>query len=117
MTIDSVKATSPVVPVNTRTSASDATRAQATQNAQSSASSTTPDEIGAAVEQIQAHVDSIYPKSEFRVDYLSGLDVVTVKSGTGDVIRQIPSAQAVNLARLISQDGGSDVLAVLDATV
>ncbi len=118
MTIDSVKTTSPAVPASSRASAGDSTRTQTTQNAQSSGASATQDEIGVAVAQIQARVDSLYPKSEFRVDYLSGLDVVTVRSGsTGEVIRQIPSAQAVNLARLISQDGGSDALAVLDATV
>lgn len=72
-----------------------------------------PASVAAAVEQLQSHLDSVSSKSEFRVDYLSGLNVVTIRSGdTGEVIRQMPSRQAVEVARLIGEGGGT--LNVLD---
>lgn len=75
-----------------------------------------PASVAAAVEQLQSHLDSVSSKSEFRVDYLSGLNVVTIRSGeTGDVIRQMPSRQAVEVARLIGEGGGT--LNVLDTFV
>lgn len=86
--------------------------------AQSGASEveTDPASVAAAVEQLQSHLDSVSSKSEFRVDYLSGLNVVTIRSGeTGDVIRQMPSRQAVEVARLIGEGVGA--LNVLDTFV
>lgn len=75
--------------------------------------------IDNAVKQLQSHLNGVGgSKPEFSVDYLSGLNVVRVLSTSGEVVRQLPSAQAVSLARLIaSGNGGTEALAALDVSV
>lgn len=93
-----------------------ATPSATTKPAQNSASETAvdPASVSAAVEQLQSHLDSATGTSEFRIDYLSGLNVVTVRStNTGEVIRQMPSSHAVEVARLI-REGNGTALNILD---
>jgi flagellar protein FlaG len=74
--------------------------------------------IAAAVARLQQHLDSLRENSQFSVDYLSGLDVVTVRdTNTGEVIRQIPSAEAVRLAQLLRKGDLSGPTAFLNITI
>lgn len=80
--------------------------------------SVTPMQVAAAVEQLRSHLDTKHGNAEFTVDYLSGLDVVTVRApNSGDVIFQVPSTVAVNLARLIKEGASLSSLGLLDAKV
>jgi flagellar protein FlaG len=114
MAIDGLKAIQPVgggQSNGARTTVSDST---------SKPSGSAPLSLGvaAAVAQIQQHLDSLSASSQFSVDYLSGLDVVTVRdTNTGEVIRQIPSAEAVRLAQLLRKGDLSGPTAFLDITV
>ncbi len=78
----------------------------------------TPMQVAAAVEQLRSHLGAKHGNAEFTVDYLSGLDVVTVRApNSGDVIFQVPSTVAVNLARLIKEGASLSSLGLLDAKV
>jgi len=53
---------------------------------------------------IESYVQSNGRSLEFHVDDSSGLTVVTVRnSSTGDLVRQIPSDEAVRLARALGR--------------
>src|SRR5882757_9251022 len=57
-----------------------------------------PAEVSAAVQQLQAAI-SQSPNPDFKLDYLSGLSVVTVRSSiTGEVVFQLPDTRALELA-------------------
>jgi uncharacterized FlaG/YvyC family protein len=74
-----------------------------------------PASVPQAFAQIEAHLTSLTTPPTFRVDYLSGLDVMTVRAAsTGEVVFQIPDIKAVHLARLIKETGSLDSLALLD---
>ena len=65
-----------------------------------------PADVTAAVQQLQAAI-STGPNPDFKLDYLSGLSVVTVRSTiTGEVVFQLPDMRALELARMI-KDGAS----------
>jgi hypothetical protein len=62
------------------------------------------DDVQAAVQQTAI---SNGPNPDFKLDYLSGLSVVTVRSTiTGQVVYQLPDTRALQLARMI-KDGAS----------
>jgi uncharacterized FlaG/YvyC family protein len=62
--------------------------------------------VTAAVGQLQSAI-SQSPNPDFKLDYLSGLSVVTVRSTlTGEVVFQLPDTRALELARMI-KDGAS----------
>ena len=74
--------------------------------------------VSEAVSRLQQHINSLSEDSQFSVDYLSGLDVVTVRdTNTGEVIRQIPSAEAVRLAQLLRNGDMSGATAFVDIKV
>jgi flagellar protein FlaG len=78
----------------------------------------TPQDLNAAVKAAAAQIDS-YLKSvgrevQFRVDDDTGMTVVTVRAtATGDVIRQIPNEEVLQLARSLKSGSG----ALLDLVV
>ena len=62
--------------------------------------------INAAIGQLQTAISN-GPNPDFKLDYLSGLSVVTVRSTiTGQVMYQLPDTRALELARMI-KDGVS----------
>lgn len=70
--------------------------------------------VRAAVQQIDSYLKSVGREVEFRVDEDTGRTVVTVRqAATGEVIRQIPNEEVLQLARHL--DAGSGAL--LDLTV
>jgi len=68
----------------------------------------------AAAAQIESYLRSNGRSLHFSVDTQSGMTVVSVKdAATGDVIRQIPSEEALRLAHALqTQGGGSSLLDV-----
>jgi flagellar protein FlaG len=70
--------------------------------------------VQSAAAQIDSYLKSIGRALEFRVDDASGRLVVTVRdSQTGETIRQIPSEEALELARSLGQGGGAAALVKL----
>jgi uncharacterized FlaG/YvyC family protein len=62
-----------------------------------------PAEVDAAVTQLQTAISN-GPNPDFKLDYLSGLSVVTVRSTiTGQVVFQLPDTRALQLARMIKE--------------
>jgi flagellar protein FlaG len=73
----------------------------------------TMDAIRAAAKQIDSFLKSIGRSLDIRVDDATGRTVVTVRdANSGDVIRQIPSEEALKLARSL----GESSAAILDLT-
>ncbi|MBC7984415.1 MAG: flagellar protein FlaG [Candidatus Obscuribacterales bacterium] len=63
------------------------------------------EEIKAIAQQIESYLKSVGRSLDFRVDQGTGRTVITVKdSSTGDIIRQIPSEEVLQLANAI-RDG------------
>jgi flagellar protein FlaG len=70
--------------------------------------------VRAAARQIDSYLRSVSREVEFRVDDESGVTVVTVRNtATGEVIRQIPNEEVLQLARRFTDRSG----ALLDLTV
>jgi uncharacterized FlaG/YvyC family protein len=70
--------------------------------------------VRAAAQQIDSYLKSVGREVEFRVDEETGTTVVTVRAtATGDVIRQIPNEEVLQMARRFQAGSG----AVLDLTV
>lgn len=70
--------------------------------------------LRAAAKQIDSYLKSVGREVEFRVDDETGMTVVTVReTATGDVIRQIPNEEVLNLARRLEVSSGT----LLDLTV
>jgi len=70
--------------------------------------------VRAAAQQIDSYLRSIGREVEFRVDDDTGMTVVTVReTATGDVIRQIPNEEVLQLARRFEASSGT----LLDLTV
>jgi flagellar protein FlaG len=65
--------------------------------------------VRAAAAQIDSYLKSVGREVEFRVDEDTGVTIVTVReTATGDVIRQIPNDEVLQLAR--SLKSGSSAL-------
>src|SRR5204862_7761729 len=76
----------------------------------------TPEIVNAAAQEIQSYLESVGRTLDIRVDNDTGRMVVTVRdASTGDVIRQIPSEEALQLARSLSR-GQSGLPVVFDQT-
>jgi flagellar protein FlaG len=70
--------------------------------------------VRAAAQQIDSYLKSVGRQVEFRVDDNTGMTVVTVReTATGDVIRQIPNEEVLQLARHFEASSGT----LLDLTV
>jgi flagellar protein FlaG len=70
--------------------------------------------VRAAAKQIDSYLRSVGREVEFRVDDDTGMTVVTVReTATGDVIRQIPNEEVLQLARRFQESSG----ALLDLVV
>ena len=62
------------------------------------------EQLQQAVTQMNDHVQNLQRSLQFTVDELSGKDVVTVRDiETEEVIRQIPSEEALALARRLAE--------------
>jgi len=64
----------------------------------------TLDQVKAAAEQIQKYLESSGRSLNFRVDSDTGRVIVSVRDSGGDLIRQIPSEEALELARSLAND-------------
>jgi hypothetical protein len=74
-------------------------------------------QVVSAVQNLQSHFASRSAPPELRVDYLSGLSIVTVRAAeTGELLYQMPGSDAVRLARLIAE-GAPVSQGVLDTSV
>jgi flagellar protein FlaG len=70
--------------------------------------------VKAAAAQIDSYLKSVGRELEYRVDDETGMTVVTVRAkATGEVIRQIPNEELLQLAQRFQSGSG----AVLDLTV
>jgi len=70
-----------------------------TESAANSKSAAARSAMEAAARQLQAHMASVNSALEFRVDNGTGSTVITVRDkDTGEVIRQIPSEEALRIA-------------------
>ncbi|MFL6551393.1 MAG: flagellar protein FlaG [Povalibacter sp.] len=70
--------------------------------------------VRAAAAQIDSYLKSVGREVEFRVDEETGTTVVTVReTASGEVIRQIPNEEVLQMARRFQAGSG----AVLDLTV
>lgn len=75
----------------------------------------TAEKVRAAAEQIDSYLKSIGRNLDIRVDQDTGQTVVTVRdAATGDVIRQIPNEEALQLAKSLGASAPSPV--ILDQT-
>lgn len=96
--------------VTTQPAGSEATQTvQAVQAAQHTATpDLSPEQLSQMAEEMQTFVGSFNRSLQFKVDEDSGRNVVTVLDGdTGDVIRQIPSEELLDvIARLNEASGG-----------
>ena len=71
-------------------------------------------ELQAAIGQIKTHFAQQSPP-QFSLDYLSGLNVMTIKAAdTGEVLLQLPDVAALRLARLIKDGGSLESMGLLD---
>ena len=64
--------------------------------------------VRAAAKQIDSYLKSVGRELEFHVDEDTGRTIVTVReTATGDVIRQIPNAEVLELARHFQRNAGA----------
>ena len=70
-----------------------------------------------AAQTIQSHLSGRTDPPQFRVDYLSGLDVMTVRAAnSGDVIFQLPGPAAVRLAQLLKEGAPVESFGIVNQT-
>ena len=102
--------------------ATEKTPAQATPPAAESAKTNAPrqseqallDALKAAADQIESYLKSTGRELQFSIDDDTGETVVTVRDkATGDIIRQIPNAEALRLAHAL----GSQRNALIDISI
>ncbi|WP_213941433.1 flagellar protein FlaG [Pseudomonas sp. dw_612] len=87
----------------------ESTQAVAVSNSSDSDNSDNSDKLKMAVQEIEKFVQSVKRNLEFSIDETSGKVIVKViASESGEVIRQIPSAEAMKLAE--SLHNASNVL-------
>jgi flagellar protein FlaG len=87
-----------VTPQKTVTPAPETAKAD-TESSKDSNSSNDPEVLKAAVQEIEKFVQSVRRNLEFSIDEASGKVVVKViASETGEVVRQLPSAEALKIA-------------------
>ena len=111
-------ATSAAAPHETSAGAKVATKTQAAQVVSQLTPEVVTRDLSAAVKaaaaQIDSYLRSVGREVEFRVDEDTGMTIVTVReTATGDVIRQIPNEEVLQLARRLESGPG----ALLDLTV
>lgn len=84
-------------------------------SAQSVIETRTVEETTAAVaQQLESYLRSIGRSVQFSIDSTSGRTVVSVRDlATGDVIRQIPSEEALRLAQALGSGGTSSLVDVI----
>ena len=118
MTIDSLKSVAST-PAGTAPGAKLATNAQAPAGVEKLTKPPEPSidlsaAVRAAAQQIDSYLKSVGRALEFRIDEATGRTVITVRvTATGEVIRQIPNEEVLELARHI--DAGSSALLSLTA--
>jgi flagellar protein FlaG len=62
-----------------------------------------PTDMEEAVRQIESFLKSVGRTLEYRVDADTHRTVITVRGATGEVIRQIPNEEVLQLARFLGQ--------------
>ena len=86
---------------------------QKSQVVQATPARTVQETVAAVAAQLESYLRSVGRELQFRVDSASGKTVVSVRdAATGDVIRQIPSEEALRLAQSLGSQSNSlvDVL-------
>jgi len=61
--------------------------------------------LQAAVQVIQKYINDSQRTLEFHIDESSGIPVVTVRDGNGDLIREIPNAETLHIAQMLKDQG------------
>ncbi|MES1195855.1 MAG: hypothetical protein ABUL58_02820 [Steroidobacter sp.] len=85
---------------------------------ESPASSVAPSEgnLQAAAQQIQGYLSQHTDPPQYVVDYLSGMQVMTVRSASsGEVVFQLPNADALRLAQLLHEGAPVNTAGIVDA--
>jgi uncharacterized FlaG/YvyC family protein len=76
------------------------------------------DELQAAAQTIQNRLSGPTDPPAFSVDYLSGLQVMTVRAASsGTVVFQIPNSDALRLAQLLREGSPLDSMGIVDTKV
>ena len=91
--------------------------------ADSSTASTSPDSpaptesnLQAAAQQIQGYLSQHTDPPQYTVDYLSGMQVMTVRSASnGEVVFQLPNADALRLAQLLHEGSPVNTAGIVNA--
>jgi flagellar protein FlaG len=92
----------PVKAVTDTPTTTDSKKTQAGESA--SASKVTDKDIQRATEDLQQRVKTLAPELQFSVDKSSGRSIITLTDrNTDEVIRQIPSEEALELTRAMDQ--------------
>jgi len=63
------------------------------------------DQLQAAVQQIQKFLAESQRTLDFQIDESSGMPIVTVRDANGEIIRQIPNAEALHIAQMLKDQG------------
>jgi flagellar protein FlaG len=87
-------------------------------SAAATSSTVDPQALKSAAAQIQSYLSGHTDPPQFSVDYLSGLGVMTVRAAeSGEVVFQIPDAQAVHLAQLIRNGSPPSVRGIMHEVI
>ena len=63
------------------------------------------EQVQAAVQQIQKFLAESQRTLDFQIDESSGMPIVTVRDAKGEIIRQIPNAEALHIAQMLKDQG------------
>lgn len=73
--------------------------------------------MNSAAQALQQHLSGQTNPPQFTVDYLSGLDVMTVRASNGEVVFQLPGPNALRLAQLLKDGVSIESFGIVDASV
>lgn len=95
------------------------TDSSAVESVSSSANSSlqpTDSDLQQAAQQIQSYLSGQTDPPQYVVDYLSGLQVMTVRSASnGEVVFQLPDADALRLAQMLREGSSVGTVGIVDA--
>ncbi|MES1191732.1 MAG: flagellar protein FlaG [Steroidobacter sp.] len=73
-------------------------------------------DLQAAAQQIQGYLSGHTDPPQYAVDYLSGLQVMTVRNASsGEVVFQLPNSEALRLAQLLHEGAAVNTVGIVNA--
>lgn len=73
-------------------------------------------DLQAAAQQIQGYLSGHMDPPQYAVDYLSGLQVMTVRNArSGEVVFQLPNSEALRLAQLLHEGATVNTVGIVNA--